>query len=215
MSVKVKICGITNEADASAAVEAGADVLGFVFYEDSPRYVPIPDAAKIISALPPLTVRAGVFVNAPEELVLRAIGECGLNLLQFHGDEAPDYCTQFGLMSIKAFRIKDRASVDGMAEYRTDAWLLDAYTADKVGGTGARFNWELALEAKRLGRPIFLAGGLTPENVAEAVRFVQPYAVDVSSGVEAAPGKKDHARVRAFVRAAREVGTGEKQRFSG
>ncbi|HVM46574.1 MAG TPA: phosphoribosylanthranilate isomerase [Candidatus Acidoferrum sp.] len=208
MQVKVKICGITNLADAQAAVDAGADVLGFMFYDKSPRYLTCEAAAAIIRELPPYVVKAGVFVDAPEEVVLRAVRECDLNLLQFHGQETPEYCLQFGLMSMKAFRVRDAASLQVLREYPTDAWLLDACTPGKLGGTGEVFNWDLAREARSWGRPIFLAGGLTPENVAEAVRRAQPYAVDVSSGVEAAPGKKDPARLNAFIKAAREVEVG-------
>ncbi|MBC8097035.1 MAG: phosphoribosylanthranilate isomerase [Akkermansiaceae bacterium] len=206
MSVKVKICGITNLADALAATEAGADMLGFMFYDQSPRHITIEDAAKITTRLPPHLLRVGVFVNPAEELVLRAIAECGLNLLQFHGEETPEFCTQFGLMSMKAFRIRDAESLRALPGYNTDAWLLDAYSAKGLGGTGEKFNWDLAVEARESGKLVFLAGGLTPENVAEAVRQVQPFAVDVSSGVESAPGKKDHAKVQAFVRAAKSVG---------
>ena len=203
MPVKVKICGITNLADGMAAAEAGADALGFVFYDQSPRGISVEAAAGIIRELPPFVMKVGVFVNAPEDLVVRAIRECGLNLLQFHGDELPEYCLQFGLMSMKAFRIRDAASLQVLLGYHTDAWLLDAYAPDKPGGTGETFNWNLALEARGWGRPIFLAGGLTPGNVAEAVRRAQPYGVDVSSGVEAAPGRKDLAKVIAFIRAAK------------
>jgi phosphoribosylanthranilate isomerase len=203
MSVVVKICGITNAADGIAAAEAGADVLGFVFYEASPRFIRLDAAAAIIRQLPPFIVKAGVFVDAPSDLVVRAIGDCGLNLLQFHGNELPEYCTQFGLMSMKAFRIQDATSLERLKEYHTEAWLLDSYVSDKVGGTGERFNWDLAREARGMGRPIFLAGGLTPSNVAEAVQSVRPYGVDVSSGVEAAPGKKDHDKVRGFIKAAK------------
>ena len=146
-----------------------------------------------------------MFVNPSEELVFRAIGECGLNMLQFHGDETPEFCTQFGLMSMKAFRIRDAESLKALPSYPTDAWLLDAYSAKGLGGTGEKFNWDLAIEAKKLGRLIILAGGLTPENVAEAVAKVQPFGVDVSSGVESAPGKKDALKVRAFIKAARET----------
>ena len=205
MPIKVKICGITNLPDGMAAAEAGADAVGFVFYDHSPRFVSIEAAAGIIRELPPFIIKTGVFVNAPEESVLRAIRECNLNLLQFHGDESPEYCLQFGLMSMKAFRIRDAASLEALQNYPTEAWLLDAYNPDKLGGTGEKFNWDLALEAQRWGRPIFLAGGLTPENVDEAVRRARPYAVDVSSGVEATPGKKDHAKIKAFIQAARMV----------
>ncbi len=203
MSVKVKICGITSLADGLNAVEAGADLLGFVFYERSPRYVSVETAAGIIRQLPPYVVSVGLFVDAPEEFVFHAISACGLNVLQFHGAETPEYCLQFGVMSMKAFRIRDAQSLEALAQYSTSAWLLDAFTPDKLGGTGETFNWDLALEAKKLGRPIFLAGGLTPQNVAEAVRRVQPYAVDVSSGVEAAPGRKDPAKVKSFIQAAK------------
>ena len=205
MPVKVKICGITNLADGMAAAEAGADALGFVFYDRSPRGVSIGAAADLIRHLPPFVLKVGVLVNAPEDLVFRAIRECGLSLLQFHGDEAPEYCLQFGLMSMKAFRIRDAASLQALRNYPTDAWLLDAYVPGTPGGTGETFNWDLALEARGWGRPLFLAGGLTAENVAEAVRRVRPYGVDVSSGVEAAPGRKDHAKVRAFIQAAKAV----------
>jgi phosphoribosylanthranilate isomerase len=203
MSVKVKICGITNVADGQIAAEAGADMIGLMFYERSPRHISLAAAAEIARALPPFVVKVGVFVNPPADLVLRAIGECGVSLLQFHGEETPKFCTQFGTMSMKAFRVRDAASLAALPEYQTDAWLLDAYSPDAYGGTGAKFNWDLAIEAKKQGRPIFLAGGLTPENVAEAVRTVQPFGVDVSSGVEFAPGKKDQAKVRAFIQAAK------------
>ena len=205
MPVKVKICGITNLPDAIAAAEAGADALGFVFYDQSPRHISVEAAAGLIRQLPPFVLKVGVFVNAPEDLVVRAARECGLNLLQFHGEESTDYCLQFGLMSMKAFRIRDAGSLQAVLDYDTDAWLFDAYTPGKPGGTGETFNWDLALHARDWGRPIFLAGGLTPENVGEAVRRARPYAVDVSSGVEAAPGKKDHAKVRAFIQAAKAV----------
>jgi len=203
MSVKVKICGITNVEDGLAAAQAGADALGFIFYEQSPRYVPIEKAAIITRELPPTIVKVGVFVDASEDVVFRAINECGLNLLQFHGAESPEYCLQFGLMSMKAFQIRDAESLSRLTDFKTDAWLLDAYSPGKLGGTGKRFNWDLAIEVSNRGRPIFLAGGLTAENVAEAIRHVRPYAVDVSSGVESSPGKKDHAKVHAFIQAAK------------
>lgn len=203
MSLIVKICGVTNTDDALAAATAGADALGFNFYEESPRHVTLQTAAELVRHLPSFVVKVGVFVDAPEDLVYRAIADCGLTLLQFHGNETPEYCAQFGLMNMKAFRVRDAASLDALTKYPSDAWLLDAWTPDKPGGSGQKFNWDLAVAACKLGRPVFLAGGLTPENVSEAVRKVRPYGVDVSSGVEVSPGKKDHAKVRAFIKAAK------------
>ncbi len=208
MGAIVKICGITSVGDGLAAAEAGADAVGLMFYEGSPRHVPPAVAAEIARELPPFVIKVGVFVNAAEELVQRAIADCGLNLLQFHGEESPEYCAGFPVMTMKAFPIRDAESLKALPDYRTDAWLLDTFAGDKKGGTGATFNWDLALEAQKFGRPIFLAGGLTPENVAEAIRKVKPYGVDVSSGVEASPGKKDERKMRAFVRAVKGVERG-------
>jgi phosphoribosylanthranilate isomerase len=199
MSTKVKICGITNLADAQVSIEAGADALGFNFSEESPRHLQIAEAGKITRKLPPFILRVGVFVNAPENLVKRAIGECGLGMLQFHGDEKPEYCVQFSLMSMKVFRIRSAESLQELPKYPTEAWLLDAYSPEERGGTGQKFNWDLAVEAQKFGRPVFLAGGLTPENVAGAVRKVRPFGVDVASGVERSLGKKDAAKVREFI----------------
>ena len=203
MSVTVKICGITSEADALAAAEAGADAIGLMFYEDSPRCVSIEQAKAISAVLPPQIVRVGVFVNAAAATISRAIAECTLNIAQFHGDETPEDCGRFALMTLKAFRMKGPETLEEMEAYPTDGFLLDAYVKDALGGTGAQFNWELAVRAQEFGRPIFLAGGLTAENVAEAVQTVQPFAVDVSSGVESAPGKKCAEKMRAFVAAAK------------
>jgi len=205
MSVKVKICGITTVADGLAAAEAGADLVGLMLYEKSPRYITVEAARDIARQLPPFVLKVGVFVNPSENQVLRSIGECGLNLLQFHGDEPPEFCVQFGVMSVKAFRVRDANSLEALPGYTTDAWLLDAYSPDQPGGTGVTFNWDLAIDAKRFGKPIFLAGGLTPENVGEGVRKVRPFGVDVSSGVEASPGRKDPVKVRAFVQAVRDA----------
>jgi phosphoribosylanthranilate isomerase len=203
MSVKVKICGITSVADAQIAAEAGADMIGLMFYPGSPRQISLAQAVEISRSLPPFVQRVGVFVNPEEAQVMEAIAACGLNLLQFHGDETSDFCTQFGLMSVKALRVQNEESIAALANYHTDAFLLDAHSKSGLGGTGEKFNWDLAVAAQKFGKPIFLAGGLTPENVAEAVRQVQPFAVDVSSGVESAPGKKDAAKVRAFIKSAR------------
>jgi len=203
MSVTVKICGITSEADALAAAEASADAIGLMFYEGSPRCVSIEQAQAISAALPPHIVRVGVFVNAPEALVTRAIASCRLSIVQFHGDESPEDCNRFGVMTLKAFRMKGRETLEEMDAFPSDAFLLDAYVKGELGGTGAKFNWDLALEAQKLGRPVFLAGGLTAENVADAVEKVEPFGVDVSSGVEVAPGKKCVDKMRAFVAAAK------------
>src|ERR1700722_19809565 len=205
MKTRVKICGITNVADGLAAAEAGADMIGLMFYESSPRHITLARAAEISRALPPFLMRVGVFVNAPADYVLRAIGECNLTMLQFHGDETSDFCTQFGLMNMKAIRVRDAGSLAQLENYQTDAFLLDAHSKNGLGGTGEKFNWELAVEAQKFGKPIFLAGGLTPENVADAVRKVHPFGVDVSSGVESAPGIKDHAKVKAFIAAVKSI----------
>ena len=199
MNTQVKICGITNLADAQAAVEAGADALGFIFYNNSPRYMTISAVAKIFKKSPLRVMRVGVFVNAPKDFIVQAVAECGLSLLQFHGDEPPEFCAQFGVMGMKAFRIRDAQSLNELPKYFTDAWLLDACSAENPGGSGEKFNWDLAIEAQKFGRPVFLAGGLTPENVADAVSRVKPFGVDVSSGVESAPGKKDHQKIRDFI----------------
>ena len=205
MSTKVKICGLTSVADAVAAAEAGADMIGLMLYAGSPRHISLTQAAEISRALPPFVLKVGVFVNPEEALVSRAIAECHLSLLQFHGDEPSEFCTQFGLMSVKALRVQNADSLTALENYATDAFLLDAYSKSGLGGTGEKFNWDLAVAAQKCGKPIFLAGGLTPENVADAVKKVNPFAVDVSSGVESAPGKKDAAKVRAFIAAVRAV----------
>lgn len=205
METKVKICGITNTADAQAAVAAGADALGFIFYDKSPRYVHIDEAAAISSALAPTVMRVGVFVNAPGKFVFEAIRLCGLTALQFHGEERPEFCGQFGVMNMKAFRVHGPESLDEIPKYTADAYLLDAFSSTTLGGSGKKFNWDLAVQARRFGRRIFLAGGLTPQNVAAAIRKVRPFGVDVSSGVEIAPGQKDPDKMKAFVKAVRSV----------
>jgi phosphoribosylanthranilate isomerase len=203
--VRVKICGITTPEDALAAADAGADMVGLMFAQASPRYLPLPAAAAVARVLPPHIVRVGVFVDPDAATVWQAITTCALNMLQFHGHESPDFCRQFGLMTIKAFRIRDESSLQALTAYDTDAWLLDAWVPGAAGGTGRTFNWELARRARNLGRPIILAGGLTPDNVGQAIRTVQPFAVDVSSGVEIAPGRKCPQKMRAFVAAVRQA----------
>ena len=199
MSVTVKICGITSEADALAAAEAGADAIGLMFYEGSPRHVTLEQAKAISAALPPHVMRVGVFVNAEEAFVHQALTECMLNILQFHGDESPEECSRYPVMTLKAFRVQGEETLAQLEAYPSAGYLLDAYVKDALGGTGATFNWDLAVRAQEFGKPIFLAGGLTPENVAEAVRKVQPFGVDASSGVEIEPGRKDAEQMRTFV----------------
>ena len=203
MSVTVKICGITSEADALAAAEAGADAIGLMFYEGSPRHVTLEQAKAISVALPQHVMRVGVFVNAEEAFVHQALTECMLNILQFHGDETPEECSRYPVMTLKAFRVQGEETLAQLEAYPSAGYLLDAYVKDALGGTGATFNWDLAVRAQEFGKPIFLAGGLTPENVAEAVRKVQPFGVDVSSGVEIEPGRKDAEQMRTFVSAAK------------
>lgn len=179
--------------------------MGLIFYEKSPRYVPLEQAAAISRQLPEFVMRVGVFVNAPVDFVFSAIRQCGLTLLQFHGDETPAFCAQFGLMSMKAFRVHGRETLAEIPKFVTDAYLLDAFSSTTLGGTGEKFNWDLAVEAQKFGKPVFLAGGLNAENVAGAILKVRPFGVDVSSGVERSPGIKDHEKVRAFIAAARSV----------
>ena len=199
MNPKVKICGITNISDALAAVEAGADALGFMFYEPSPRYISPEVAGAVIRELPPLIACVGVFVNATAEEVKRTQVTAGIDTFQFHGDESPEFCEGFGSRTIKAFRVRDESCLTEMSRFEVGAWLLDAFVPGQLGGTGATFNWNLATKAKASGRPMILAGGLTVDNVARAVLEVSPYGLDVSSGVERAPGKKDSQKMREFV----------------
>ena len=208
MSVRVKICGLTNLDDARVAIDAGADALGFIFFSGSPRYVTSAAAARIIAQLPPLICKVGVFVNEPVESVRDIAKSAGIDTIQLHGDEPADFCDQLAADNfkvIKAFRVKDQASLAPMKTFRACAYLLDSYVPGQPGGTGAKFNWDLAIHAQSFGTPLILAGGLVPENIRDAVVKVAPYGVDVSSGVEAAPGKKDHSKVRAFIAAARSA----------
>lgn len=202
--IKIKICGITNIEDALTAAEAGADALGFNFYKKSPRYIEPKKAAEIIAQLPPLVMPVALFVNEREEKIRDIMFTTGIKVLQFQGDERPEFCERFSTRVIKVFQVKDKESLKHMAHYRVSAYLLDSYKEGMRGGTGVTFDWHLAVVAKTLGR-IILAGGLTPENVAEAVRLVQPYAVDVASGVEKEKGIKDHAKIKKFISEVRKA----------
>ena len=199
----VKICGITNLPDAMTAVEAGADALGFIFHPKSPRYISFENAARITRELLVGILKVGVFVNASRGDVLAAQQECQLSVLQFHGEESPEFCAEFTGQTWKAFRVIGPETLNRLPAYRTTAWLLDAWSPAMPGGTGERFDWDLAVEAQKAGRPIILAGGLTPGNVMSAVQRVRPLGIDVSSGVEIVPGKKEPAKVKAFVAAAK------------
>jgi len=199
--MRVKICGITNREDALLAVEAGAHALGFIFAK-SPRQVTPEQAAEIIAALPPFVQTVGVFVDGEVERVLE---RCPLDAVQFHGEEPPETLARVsGVRRIKAFRVAGSDDLAPLACYRevADAFLLDARIPGVAGGTGQCFPWRLAREARRFGRPVILAGGLTPENVPEAIEAGAPDPVDVSSRVEASPGRKDPELVRRFVSAA-------------
>ena len=199
----VKVCGITNLEDALAAVEAGADLLGFNFYARSPRYISPEDARRIVERVPEGVVCVGVFVNesSPED-VLRHTRESGVAAAQLHGDETPEFCRALeGVMTIKALRVKKEYTVETAAAFGTDAVLLDAYAPDAFGGTGHTFDWTLARATREVVPRLFLAGGLKRENVAEAIETVGPYAVDVCSGVETSPGRKSLTLMRDFVAA--------------
>jgi len=201
--MKVKICGITNLEDALLAAEAGADALGFVFFSASPRHVSPELAAAIIRQLPPFVQSVGLFVNESLTTITEISSHCSLDIIQLHGEESPQFCDAISRRVVKAFRVKDVTSLEALRDYRTAAFLLDAWSPSAHGGTGRTFNWEIAASAAASGR-IVLAGGLNPGNVAAAVRQVRPYAVDVSSGVESAPGIKDPILVREFIRNAKE-----------
>jgi phosphoribosylanthranilate isomerase len=206
--VRVKICGITNWADAAAALDAGANALGFNFYPPSPRYIPPSHARTIVSRMPPGVDAVGVFVNASFAEANEIGLAIDLDVFQLHGEESPEAVAQFSESwpLIKAFRVSPEFRAAQLESYRshTDFFLLDGFSEDARGGTGQTFDWSVAREAKQYGR-IFLSGGMTPENVGDAIRQVRPFAVDVCSGVEASPGKKDAARVREFIRKVQEA----------
>ncbi len=195
--VKVKICGITSVEDALASIGAGADLLGFNFYAQSPRYVTLEQAADIVKRLPAFASLAGVFVNAPLETVHLAMDLCHLDWVQLHGDESPEYCRSLlsdNVKIIKALRVKTQEDVTRAHEYATDAILLDAYATDAFGGTGLGFDWSLV---QHTGKRVFLAGGINPDNAAKAVE-TGVYGVDICSGVESEPGRKDHGKMQAL-----------------
>jgi len=196
---RIKICGITSEADAQLAASLGVDALGFVLAKSARRISP-EMVRRISMSLPPFVSTVGVFVDMDLEPVRHMATFCKLDWVQLHGNESPDYCKALDFKLLKAIRIKDRQSIETMADYKdcVKGFLLDTYVKGQHGGTGKSFDWDLAREAKKYG-PVILSGGLTPENVREAIRVVRPYGVDASSGVESAPGIKDYEKMRRFV----------------
>jgi phosphoribosylanthranilate isomerase len=203
--VKVKVCGITNLGDARIANRSGADAVGLVFAE-SPRKLSVEQAREIAAALPDGVLKVGVFVDEEPEEMIRIVREVGLDYAQLHGDESPETVTflrEGGVKVIKALRVRDDDSLAAMDDYEANLFLLDAWSEKARGGTGERFEWEMAKSLRGRGN-ILVSGGLMPENVREAIRFFEPYGVDASSSLEDAPGKKNAERVRRFVSAAKE-----------
>jgi len=199
INTHIKICGNTTYDDAALALDLGADAIGFIFYDKSPRNIAPSQAQEIVRRLPPFAVKVGVFVNEFDVEILRSIAQmCRLNVIQLHGGEGPEYCARLPEWTIvKALRVNDGFDPKHVADFNVSAVLLDAYDADTYGGTGRLFDWDVAIEAKQYAR-IILAGGLRPDNVGAAIKRVKPYAVDVCSGVEAKPGQKDKALLRSF-----------------
>ncbi len=208
--VRVKICGIQRLEDALAAVEAGADAIGLNFWRPGRRYVP-PETARVIArALPPFVARVGVFADEDPETIREIADLCDLDAVQLHGSESPAFCRQFDRPVIKGVKVRGPESIDGLARYQVAAFLLDAHVPGAMGGTGEMFDWSLAVRAKGAG-PVILSGGLTPENVGDAIRAATPYAVDVASGVETG-GQKDPAKIRAFIARVQEWNAAEMRR---
>ena len=203
--IKVKICGITNKEDALYAVGCGADALGFIFYEKSPRYIEPDNAKTIIAALPPFVTTVGVFVNKDFNDIRDITLLTGVTVVQLHGDESPSYCNLVEGKLIKAIRVKNDSSIEGLKKYDVDTFLLDSFDKNSFGGSGLTFDWKLAEKAKQYGK-IILAGGLTSDNVEEAVKKVVPYGVDVNSGVEQKPGIKNKNKVKEFIIRSKAVG---------
>jgi phosphoribosylanthranilate isomerase len=199
--VRVKICGITNVGDALLAAEYGADAVGFVFYKKSPRNIS-PDAAKdIVRQLPSFLTTVGVFVDEKPDEIERIIRYAAVDVVQLHGHEAPEACVMSGRV-IKAVRVRELSDLEPLKHYHVSAFLLDTFTPESLGGTGQIFNWDIAVEAKQFGK-IILAGGLNPDNIGKAITWVNPYAVDVSSGVEEEKGKKDPRKMKLFIERAK------------
>ena len=197
--VKVKICGMTNLKDVKVAVDGGVDAVGFIFYKKSPRSVTMQAVRKIVLELPPFVDSVGIFVNETAEQINKIADRCNLDRVQLHGNESPSFCKKIRRRVIKAIRVKDIQSLKKLSDYPVSSFLLDTFSEDQYGGTGRVFDWNLAYPAKKYG-PIILAGGLTPNNVRQAIQRIQPYGVDVCSGVESQPGIKDHKKMQIFLK---------------
>ena len=202
---RVKVCGITNTADALQAAELGADALGFIFYKGSKRYIDPRDAGRIISSLPPFVSSVGVFVNQSASEIKGAAEASGIDTVQLHGDETPEFCAGLPYKLIKAVRVKDTVDTGRVELYLVRAILFDKHTDEMYGGTGSSFDWAV-LKDIQISKKIILSGGLTPENVLRAIETVKPYGVDVSTGVEDSPGKKNHMKMRKFIEAVKNGG---------
>jgi phosphoribosylanthranilate isomerase len=194
--IPTKICGITNLDDANVSVENGASALGFIFYKKSPRAISIKNAKSISKQLSNIIIRVGVFVNHEKDFIHEAISEVPLDMIQLHGDETPDFCNQFDVPILKALRIKNEESLSVMDQYDVAVFLLDTFLNDQYGGTGETFDWSVL--NRKFKTPIILSGGLNPENILDAIDAVNPSAVDVNSGVESSPGKKDYNKLKSL-----------------
>ncbi len=202
--VKIKICGITNLEDALACFFYGADAIGFVFYKGSPRYITVGKAKRIAAIMPKKIKKVGVFFNASAAYINNIASACKLDMLQFHGDEPDEFCRIFKKQKVvKAFRVKGVMDKEKINSYKVYAFLFDAFDKTLPGGTGKKFNWKIFRQAGKIKHPFFLSGGLTVKNVASAIRIVKPDWVDASSCLESAPGKKDHVRLKKFIKAAK------------
>ncbi|MCB4755601.1 MAG: phosphoribosylanthranilate isomerase [Elusimicrobia bacterium] len=214
--MKVKICGITNKEDATWAINYGADFIGLNFYKDSPRHISLSNAVAWVPQLPSFTTAVGIFVNADKDEIVKTVDKLNLKGIQLHGDESPEFIQSVrvalegqgrSVFIIKAFHISDESTLNNIPFFAevVDYFLLDSKVDDTPGGTGVRFNWDLAVKVKEMGKPVFLAGGLTPENVKEAVKKVAPFAVDVASGVEKSPKRKDPQKLQDFINNAKRI----------
>ena len=199
---KIKVCGMTSLEDTLVAVEAGADAVGFIFYKKSPRSVTIKTVCEIVDKLPPFVDAIGIFVNESAEQINKIADRCKLDRVQLHGDETPAFCKKIRRRVIKAIRVKDIQSLKKLSDFPVSGFLLDTFSEEQRGGTGKVFDWNLVHPAKKYGA-VILAGGLTPNNVRQAIHRVKPYGVDVCSGVESQPGIKDHKKVKAFIKNAK------------